>query len=158
MALNLQALKTAILAESDSAFVTLRTANDEQGMADWYNGVSTVIVWRSSVSRKEATADGFDWTQVDNLTTGQARIWFDGLFADGPMNPSDAGQRAGVAEAWKGTAAKVAVATFVLGKCKRAANKVEALFATGTGTTGSPSLLGYEGTVTAQNIADALRV
>lgn len=153
---QLQTLKTAIAAETDAAFVALRTANDEQGMADFYNAPSTKIAWRTSITRKEITVDGFDFTQVDNLTVGQARIW-DWLFEDGPMNPSQSGKRSAISEAWKGTAAKVAVATFVLGKCKRAANKAEALYVTGTGTEGSPALLAFEGSLTAQNISDALR-
>jgi hypothetical protein len=153
---QLTTLKAAIAAETDSAFVTLRTANDEQGMADFYNAASTKIVWRTGISRAALTVDGFDFTQVDNLTVGQARIW-DWLFEDGPLNPSESGKRAAVSEAWKGTAAKVAVGTFVLGKCKRAATKGEALYATGTGTDGSPAVLAFEGALTAQNISDALR-
>lgn len=154
---QLATLKAAILAETNPAFVTMRTANDEQGMADWYNDSSAVYVWRTAVPRKEAQGSGFDWTQVDNLTVGQARIWFDALFDGGPMNAADAGQRAGVAEAWKGTAAKLAVKAYVLGVCKRLATRCEALFATGTGSQAEPSALGFEGAVSAQDIANALR-
>lgn len=153
---QLTTLKAAILAETNAEFVALRTANDEQGMADFYNAAGTKIVWRTGISRAALTVDGFDFTQVDNLTVGQARIW-DWLFEDGPLNPSQSGKRAAVSEAWKGTAAKVAVATFVLGKCKRASTKGEAIYAIGTGTEGSPALLVFEGPVTAQNISDALR-
>lgn len=153
---QLTTLKAAILAETDAEFVPLRTANDEQGMADWYNAASTHVVWRTSVTRDEIMGDGFDFTQVDNLTVGQARI-FDWLLWDGAVDPSQASKRAAISEAWKGTAAKVAVGTYILGLCKRAASRVEKLFAVGTGTTGSPAVMGFEGAVSAQNISDALR-
>jgi hypothetical protein len=154
---QLPTLKAAILAETDPAFVALRQANAEQGMADWYNADSTFVAWRTQVPRNDAQAVGFDWTQVDNLTVGQARIWFDALFEGGFLNAADSGQRAGISEAWKGTAAKIAVATFVLGKCKRFARRGERVFATGTGTDAAPGLLPFEGTLSAQDISDALR-
>lgn len=153
-----QTLKTAILAETDPAFVALRNAGATGAMADFYNVAGTFVVWRTSITRIEAQSVGFDWTQVDNLTVGQARIWFDGLFAGTPLNASDEGQRAGVSEAWKGTAAKVAVATFVLSKCKRFAKRGERLFATGTGTDATPGLLTFEGNVTNDNVVRALAV
>ncbi|WP_196300870.1 hypothetical protein, partial [Streptococcus pneumoniae] len=80
------------------------------------------IVWRTQVSRDDVTGDGFDWTQVDKLTVGQARIW-DLIFSTqtGFISFAEPGKRAGIAEAWKGTAGKVAVATFVLNAGKRAA-------------------------------------
>jgi hypothetical protein len=119
---------------------------------------STFVAWRSSVTRDAVTTEGFDWTQVDNLTTGQARIW-DLLFdtQTGAINPGEPGKRAAISECWKGTAAKVAVATFVLSRCKRFARRGERVFATGTGTDATPGLLTFEGTISAQNVSDALR-
>lgn len=155
---QLPTLKAAILAETDPTFVALRTANDEQGMAAWYNAASTFVVWLSAVTRDTVTVEGFDWTQVDNLSVGQGRIW-DLLFdtQSKTINPSEPGKRAAISECWKGTAAKAAVATFVLGKCKRFATRCELLFATGTGTDATPGLLTFEGSITAQTISDALR-
>lgn len=103
-------------------------------------------VWRSDVSRDDVSGDGFDWTQVDNLTVGQARIW-DWLFDGGSMNAGDSGKRAGIVECWKGTAAKVAVQVFVLGKCKRSAKLGEKVLSTGTGSDAAPAVLGYEGDI-----------
>lgn len=155
---QLQTLKAAILAETTPAFVSLRQANDEQGMADWYNVVGTFVAWLSSVTRDAVTVEGFDWTQVDNLTTGQARIW-DLLFdtQSRAINAGEAGKRAAISECWKGTAAKVAVATFVLSRCKRFATRGERVFAAGTGSDASPGVLTFEGSLTAQDISDALR-
>lgn len=115
------------------------------------------IVWRFNVTRDECTVDGFDWTQVDNLTVGQARIW-DLLFdtASRAINFGEPGKRAAISECWKGTAAKVAVATFVLGKGKRTANRVEKLFATGTGSDAAPGTLVVEGKLTQPEISELL--
>jgi len=154
---QLQTLKAAIFASQDPAVIAARNAVNETELARLYNLPSSFIVWKTSVRRSEAMADGIDWTQVDNLSVGQGRIW-DWLFDNNErsINPSDASQRAAISECWKGTAAKVAVATFVLTQCKRAASAAEHLFATGTGTTGTPGLLVWEGTVSPQTIADAL--
>ena len=100
--------------------------------------------------------NGFDWVQVDNLSVGKARIW-DWLFSNQlqTMNPSKTNVRAGIAECWKGTAAMLAVQAAILVHCKRAANRLEALFATGTGTDASPSTMAVEGTVSYQEVEQA---
>jgi hypothetical protein len=115
------------------------------------------IVWRSSVTQDEITQNGFDWAQADNLSVGQARIW-EWLFDNSAsaMNPSKPNVRAGISECWKGTAAKVAVATAVFVHCKRPANILEKLLATGTGTTEAPATMGYEGTVNYNDVASAM--
>jgi hypothetical protein len=153
---QLTTLKAAILAEPSLAqYVTDRR---DDLIAAYYNEPASPVktVWRTAVARNEAQAVGFDWTQVDNLTVGQARIWFDALFGGGHLDATDDGQRAGIAEAWKGTAAKVAVATFVLGKCKRAANRVEALFATGTGSVAVPAVMEFEGEIDTDTVSRLL--
>ena len=106
------------------------------------------IVWRSSVSKDEIMQNGFDWVQVDNLSVGKARIW-DWMFDNGQesFNPSKVNVRAGIDEAWRGTAAMLAVRAAVYGHCKRKANILEKVLATGTGSDASPATMGYEGTV-----------
>ena len=154
---RLTALKAAILAEPSLAQSVTDRRDDL--IAAHFNAASLplVTVWRTAVTREEATAEGFDWTQVDNLTAGQARIW-DWLFDNQAraINPADAGRRAGIAETWKGTAAKLAVGAFVLGKCKRTATRCEALFAVGDGTVAVPAVMGYEGTVSVNDISNLL--
>lgn len=155
---QLATLKAAILAETDQAFVALRAANDETGMAAWYNAASTFVVWRTSVSQDEIMQNGFDWAQVDNLNVGKARIW-EWLFDNESrtINPTKANVRAGIAECWKGTSQMLAVQAAVLAHCKRLCTRAERLFATGTGTDAAPGLPGsFEGDVMPQNIADAL--
>lgn len=149
------ALKAAILADPELT-VWVQDRRDDL-IAGYYNEATTTIVWKTSVTRDDSTGEGFDWTQVDNLTTGQARIWdllFDTLSKT--VNPSEPGKRAAIAECWKGTAGKVAVGTFVLSTWKRAANRVEALFATGSGTSLSPSTMTFEGSLTTNEVSALL--
>jgi hypothetical protein len=154
---QLATLKAAILADPALLAKTSGVNTDYQFIASALSepATPTFTVWKTRVSRSDVTGDGFDFTQVDNLTTGQARI-FDWLFETGDMNPSLVSRRAGIAEAWKGTAAKLAVQTYVLGQCKRPALRVEKLLATGTGSDAVPAVLGYEGGLQASDIGAIL--
>ena len=119
---------------SDGAFEIAAAYNTDANPA--------FVVWKTSVSIDEIMNNGFVWTAVDGLTNGKARIW-EWMFGgeDKSINPSKPNIRAGIAEVWKGTAADLAVQATVLGHCKRPATRIEALFATGLGTVGSPSTL-----------------
>jgi hypothetical protein len=152
---QLLTLKNAILADPALAGEVAAGATGDIANAFNLPAAPEFIVWRTSITREECSTDGFDWAQVDNLTVGQARIW-DWLFADGSANPAEPGVRAGITECWKGTAAKVLVRDFVLGKCKRTATRLERLYVTGTGTTETPGLLVVEGDVTPETIGLAL--
>ena len=153
---QLQTLKAAILAETDPTFAALRQANDETGMANWYNAASAITAWKTAVSIDEIMRNGMDWARVDNLSVGKARIW-DWLGRLGSFDASKPNVRAGIDAAWVGTAADLAVRAAVYVHCKRLASRVEALFATGTGTDAAPAVMGLEVTVSAQTISDALR-
>lgn len=123
---------------------------DDVALAAYFNtDTVTYIVWRTSVTKEELTQDdAFAWDRVDNLTVGKARIWVD-MF-DTPsrsINPSKANVRAGIAAAWTGTAADNAVQAAVLAKCKRSATRAEKALATGSGTTNSPSVMSFTGSI-----------
>lgn len=153
---QLAILKAAILADPALAPLTSGPGTDYGAIANAMsaNASPTFTVWKTSISRRDCQTQGFDWTQADNLTTGQARIW-DWLF-DGDsqtMNPSESGKRSGVSECWKGTAAKVANATFVLTQCKRSATVAEKILATGTGSDAVPATLTHEGGVSLTEVA-----
>jgi hypothetical protein len=101
--------------------------------------------------------NGFDWVRVDNLSVGKARIWewlFDNQSAT--FNPSKANVRAGIDECWKGTAADLAVRAAIYVHCKRPATRAEELYAVGSGTDASPSLMAFEGQVTDYDVSAAL--
>lgn len=124
----------------------LMIAGDEAGVRAWLNETSAFVAWKTAVSRDDVTGDGFDWTQVDNLSVGQARIW-DLIFSTqtGYISFAEPGKRAGITEAWKGTAAKVAVRDFVLNAGKRTTTHAERILATGTGTQATPGAMTFEG-------------
>jgi hypothetical protein len=138
-------LKAAIIAIPELA--AFYEAGNGNPIAAYFNGPAapTVVVWKETLSRSDATAFGFDWDAVESLTVGQARIW-DWLFDNNErsMSPADPGVRDGISKCWKGNAAKLAVQTFVLGLCKRNATRYEALFATGAGTEASPATFGSD--------------
>lgn len=145
------------LAQADSTAAGYIATGDDAALAAWFNTTTGYIVWRTSVKRDDLQAEGFDWAQVDNLTTGQARIW-DWIFdSTNSLNPSQVGVRNGITECWKGTAAKVAVGAYVLSQSKRAANRAEAALASGAGTTGSPGTLSATGALTPAE-ASSIRV
>jgi hypothetical protein len=77
--------------------------------------------------------NGFDWTRVDNLTVGKARIW-EFMTTLGVINPSQANVRAGILAVF-GTAGDLAMRLSIFGHCQRLATRVQKLFATGAGTT-----------------------
>lgn len=110
------------------------------------------VVWKSRVTEAEVfAASGMDWTRVDNLSAGKARVW-EWLFKFGGADPSRPNVRTGIDAVWVGTAADLAVRAAVYVECKRNATTGEKLFATGTGTTGSPAAMSYEGAITPADV------
>lgn len=151
------ALGVALRAETNPAIVDAVQIRNDTEVARLLNLPSTFVVWKRSVSQDEIMQNGFNWTQVDNLTAGKARIW-EWLFQN-PMrsiNPSKANVRAGIVECWSGTSERNAVQAVVLGHCKRVAAVAERYFATGTGTDATPGNLVFEGTVSIDDIGAAL--
>lgn len=154
---QLTTLRTAIFAETDPAFVVHREAGATGAMGDYINNTLTsTIVWRTSVKQDEIMMNGFDWSQVDNLTVGKARIW-EWLFDNqqSVINPSKVNVRAGIDECWKGTAAMLAVRAAIYVHCKRAATWAEKLYLAGAGTDSAPATLVFEGRVSEYELVRA---
>ena len=134
----------SILPPGNSSSVTIANA---------FNAVSSpdYIVWKTSVDPNEIMRNGLDWTRVDNLTVGKARIW-DWLTKLGNFDCSRENIRAGIDASWVGTAQDLAVRATVYTHCKRSATRLEKLFAAGTGTTASPATMVVEGTTNPDEI------
>ena len=157
MAIDYAVLKAAILADpvlaafpagSDGSYAIAAALN--KAAAPEY------VVWKTSVSVDEVMRNGMDWTRVDNLTDGKARIW-DWIGRLGSFNPSKTNIRAGIDAAWVGPAADLAVRAMIYTHCKRPATVVEKLFASGgAGTTADPATLTFEGAIQWQTV-DAAR-
>jgi hypothetical protein len=144
-------LKAHILANTDPAVVAALAVRDDTGIADWYNTVGTFVVWRSSLSSEQARtaitgSDGL--AQLDNLTAGKrdSLLW---VF-DSTTNPSSATQRAAILNLC-GTQNDLKAA--ITAVQKRTATRLEALFATGTGSDASPGTLTAEGAVSVYDIS-----
>lgn len=159
---QLQTLKAAILADPilaafpsdpDSAFAIAALLNQP--------AVPDFFVWKSFVSQDEIMLNGFDWTRVDNLSVGKARIW-EWMFKNtGGIDPAKPNIRAGIDATWVGTAADLAVRAVVYTHCQRLATRAEKLFATGAGTTVTngtgPATMGFEGFLNYQDVDTARR-
>ena len=85
---QLATLKAAILADPQLAAQPM-TSGGASVIAEALNAPASpaYTVWRSSVSRAEILQNGFDWTRLDNLSVGKARVWSD-IFVDGTINPA----------------------------------------------------------------------
>ncbi len=163
---QLQTLKAAILAETDATFVALRTANNEQGMAEWYNAAASpeYYVKRTTLSRHDiitgTSDDGttFSWAGGAYITRSQGeRDAFREMFnSTGNVNPSLTSIQAAFADIFSGTGG-AGNRAHITAMSRRPASRVEKLFATGAGTKVSPSTAAFDGSITAQTISDALR-
>jgi hypothetical protein len=109
------------------------------------------IVWKTNVNPDEIMRNGMDWTRVDNLSVGKARIW-DWLTKLGTFNAAKVNVRAGIDATWVGTAADLAVRAQVYTHCKRSATVIEKLFAAGAGSDASPATMDWEGAISYQDV------
>ncbi len=174
-------LGAAIAAETNATFVALRQVRNEEGMAAWLNADTSPAwyAWRPVTPTAEVlnsitwssltpadTADGT--SQFTNralacqakqlnlqiilqgqqsVSTGKLNVR-QGL-SDALLNvPSGAGG-ALVDAGWAGTGKVKATIT-------RVVTRGERIFASGTGTTGVPGDMTFEGRLNAQNISDAI--
>ena len=150
---QLTTLRAAVLADQ-TASAFFADAGDAAGLQRHLNSASTFIVWRASVTQDEIMQNGFDWTRVDNLSIGLARVW-EWLFANESksIDPRKANVRAGIEAVWKGTAADLAVRAAVYAHCKRPATVAERMLAAGVGTYANPGLAAFEGDISALDAA-----
>ena len=151
--------RAALYAVTDPEFVGYREAGMARPMTEWWNRPADPpkTVWKSRLELEEITSNGFDWVRVDNLSVGKARIW-EWMFGteNKSINPSKPNIRAGIAEVWKGTAADLAVQATVLQHCKRPATRIEALYATGSGTMGAPATMVFTEQLSEPDVMRAL--
>lgn len=147
-AINADPALSALPMNSDGAFAIADALNQPSSPA--------FIVWRTSVSQDEIMQNGFDWTRVDNLSVGKARVW-EWMFSNEAraFNASKPNVRAGIDAVWVGTAADLAVRAAVYVHCKRTATRAEALLAAGTGSDASPATMTFEGSLSYWDVEQA---
>lgn len=154
---QLSALKTSILAETDPSFVTWRQANNEAAMAGWYNANATpaFVLWRTSVTVAQVGL-AINSGELAGLTTANnSRLQTMAAYSGGAFNPSATDVRTGFDSVFSG-AGGVLTRAALLAAWKRPARRIERLYAVGTGSDASPAIPAWEGTVSVQQISDAM--
>lgn len=156
-------IKADILANGDL------NGQQDTVIASLYNAATAPAfwAWRSSVSRSDiytkqndlaisgAQTGFWEWDTFKAQSVTEQGAWRE-MFMGDQANFSAANIRAGVAKIFAGTAANLAQAAHCLAIGRRSTTRLEKLLATGTGSTASPAVLGFEGTITAQQVSDIL--
>jgi hypothetical protein len=178
MDLNLQTLAADLIASTVPAVVQARQIGNDVALAEWCNESSTFIVWRSSVSIDEIF-DGIVWANfTPNPSPDGTAAWTNrALACQGKqfnlqtmivgresLNASKLRIRAGLQDALtdvpSGANGAVRAAGWdnVLPVLKRPATNAEAMFTTGTGTDAAPGILRFEGTISVQQVGEAMNL
>jgi hypothetical protein len=151
---QLQALKTAIAAETDPEFVASRTAGATGEMAAFYNvnANPAFYVWRSnySVTDIAAAIDG-GITQLDALTASKrdSLLWW----AERAHDMRQASAQAAINDL---CGSQNTLKASLTDGGKRKLLRGEKLFSTGTGSLASPGSTTYEGSISNDDIVRAL--
>jgi hypothetical protein len=148
---QLGSLKAAMLAETAPGFIDALQSLNWPAMVAFYNGASSFVVWKSSITVAEMQAV-YVWSEILLLTPQQ----FNALSLmqnQGVLSASVPNVRTGMS-AILGAAPNTLAALTAL--AKRPATRAESVFATGTGTNGTPGTLVLEGAVSEQVLTAAL--
>ncbi len=164
MPAQLATLKASIAADP---VLSLLPINDDtsQQIAEAYNAAASpdFWVWRTSVYKDEFTngvgPDGTTFTWAGNgfitRSAGEQAAWRELFNGMNPINPSMANVQAAVADIFSGSGNAAANRTHLLAISRRKSTRFERLFATGTGSTGSPGLMVVEGLVNRDDVRTA---
>lgn len=148
---QLAVLKADIIANPDSNIQAWRSAYDAGPIADWYNSVTSpaFIVWKSSVRVEDVlAATSFSGTGGFISRSAGERDAYLAITARDSINPAIANIRQAFADIFSGAGQGATdTKTAFLTLSKRTANRLERLFATGTGSDAVPATMTYEGEV-----------
>ena len=154
-AAQLATFKADIEANADGTVVAALAAGDSGAIAAWYNLDASPdwTVWRSSLTSAELQKETV-WTELIGRSQGE-RDTYRILLANASVDPSDANIRQAFTDIFSGVGG-AATRTALLVAAKRLATNAEKLFSTGTGSNAVPAILGYEGSVSYQDVGQAL--
>jgi len=153
---QLATFKADIIANTNQAVIDALAGGANNAIAEWYSG-DTVDYWayRNLVPIDEVST-AIELDDVANMTTGDNEklktfyvIRQGGVFAD------KASDRTGFNDIFSAAAGDDSQQALIA-LWKRLANELEKIFATGTGTNGTPSTLAVVGDCSLQNVRDAL--
>ncbi len=131
----------------------------------WYNSLTAAYwVWRTAVEKKEVvqqvSQDGTSFVWAGNgfisRSAGEIACWEQLFNSSLICNPSLANVRQAFSDIFSGTGNAALNRAHLLVVGRRKANNVEELFAVGSGTTASPSLITFEGLIDDQDVQAAL--
>lgn len=140
---------------SDGAFAIAAAYNLPAAVDYW--------VWRTSVDKKEFTnqtsQDGTNFTWVGNgfitRSVGEQTAWAELFNSTHQVDASRASVRQAFADIFSGTGNAAANRTHMLATARRKATRIEKLLATGTGSTASPGVMGFEGAISYSDVDEA---
>lgn len=150
---------------NQSEFAALVANADDQLIANAYNLDASPVywVWRTRVTRKEIyeapSVDATTWSWPDYIARSVAEKSAWGEMFNNPaseINPALANTRQGVADIFS-QASGANQRTHLLATGRRHATRAEKLFATGTGSTGSPGTMTFEGSISRLDVAHCVR-
>lgn len=138
-------------------------------IADLYNAAASPSfwVWRTNVSRSDvytkqndlaiagAQTGFWNWTTYKNQGVAEQNAWVQ-MFMGDLANFAAQNIRDGIAAIFAGSAQATAQVNHCLSIGRRQANRIEKLLASGTGSTAAPATMGFEGSISAQNVSDIL--
>jgi hypothetical protein len=161
---QLQTLKASIAASEFSALP--KNADSAATVAAAYNldASPDFWVWRTSVTKSEfvnsTSGDGttFNWTGTGFIgrSQGERDAWREIFNGTDSCNPSLANVRQAFADIFSGaTAPAPANRTHLLAVARRRCSRAERLYTTGTGSTASPAVMGWEGTLGGDDVQNA---
>lgn len=163
---QLATLRTNILtlAAPGQPLELLVAAGNTDAIADYYNALAVPdwFVWRTSVSRADIYSgnpqpenSAWNWTTYKNQSATEQGAWTQ-MFMGDQANFAQDNIRAGVSAIFTGSAQANAQRDHVLAVARRQANRLEKLFAVGTGSTAAPAKMGFEGTTSGREVFTAL--
>lgn len=129
------------LADADPVAAGYVASADDIALADWFNQVTTYVVWRTVLGPEMARSAIIEGaTQLDGLTVGKR----DSLFwlCSGNLDPSVPSVRAAIDDL---CGSQNALKAALQAAQKRFATRAEKALASGAGTTASPATLTHEG-------------
>jgi hypothetical protein len=150
---QLETLKADILADPAFSSVPM-TADGDFEIAQAYNLLSApaFTVWRTNVFAPEIKG-AVVWTEYIGLGAAE-KSTFELMISDGILDGSDVNIRQGIQDIFSGAQA-AATRAALTELAKRVATRAEALFSTGTGTSGSPGTMAVEGALSYFDIGSA---
>lgn len=140
---------------SDGAFAIAAAYNLAAAVDFW--------VWRTAVDKKEFTnqtsQDGTNFTWVGNgfitRSAGEQTAWAELFNSTHQVNASLPNVRQAFSDIFSGTGNAAANRTHMMSIARRKATRIEKLLATGTGSTASPGVMGFEGDISYQDVGEA---